>query len=320
MSSQAITVTFTGPALDAGSIDVRDLAPVLLAFGKVFEEANHLLNDGQAQIYVRVRADFARGSFKVNLEVVQRTLDRVADFFKGRDKVTDAMSVAGLLMGAPSIGVPVEVVLIGGGVIIALSVGVIVLRRIMRGRQAPGTTLEDGRMLFEIDDEYYVIEREAVPLLESPVIQEQLAKVVSPLARDGMDSIEFRQGEDGAEDVLRIEKADVVSFTAPFSGPGDQVLPDQRYKKIYQLHTIVFEEGRKWSVRDGSNRVSVTIDDLDFFNAVARGDIALGGGDTLLCEVLERQAIKRDGSPKSELTITKVLEHRRGAMQLALPY
>ena len=317
MSSQAITVKFTGPALDAGSIDVRDLAPVLLAFGKVFEEANHLLNDGHAQIFVRVRADFERGSFKVSLEVAQRTFDRVADFFRGRDHVTDAIGVSGLLL---SVGTPIHVVLGSGAVIAAVSVGVITLRRKMRGRKLPGTTLEDGRMLFEIDDEYNVIEPEAVPLLESQIIQEQMAKVVSPLAREGMDAIEFQQGEEVDHDLLRIEKSDAAAFTAPFSGPDDQLLPDQHYKKLYQLHTIVFEEGRKWSLKDGQNRVSVTIDDIDFINAVTRGDLVLGGGDTLLCDVRERQVIKRDGSPKSDLTIMKVLEHRRGAIQLALPY
>lgn len=39
MSSTSFQVVYDGPALEGSTIDVRDLAPALLAFGDVIEQA-----------------------------------------------------------------------------------------------------------------------------------------------------------------------------------------------------------------------------------------------------------------------------------------
>ena len=44
MSTSHFGIAFEGPAFDDGEIDVRDLAPALLALGDVIQAANHALN------------------------------------------------------------------------------------------------------------------------------------------------------------------------------------------------------------------------------------------------------------------------------------
>ena len=66
-SSAELSLSFEGDALNDGVIDVRDLAPSLIALGEVFTQANDLLNERQASIQLGIRAT-QRGSFEVQLD------------------------------------------------------------------------------------------------------------------------------------------------------------------------------------------------------------------------------------------------------------
>lgn len=65
------TVIYDGDALRDGSIDVRDLAPALLGLGDLVAETNREVTGGQVAVALRVRSEFERGSFQVNLEIGQ---------------------------------------------------------------------------------------------------------------------------------------------------------------------------------------------------------------------------------------------------------
>ena len=53
MSSTSFQVVYDGPALAGSTIDVRELAPALLAFGDVIEQANFTLNAGRTSVALR---------------------------------------------------------------------------------------------------------------------------------------------------------------------------------------------------------------------------------------------------------------------------
>ncbi|HXD25932.1 MAG TPA: hypothetical protein VN609_08360, partial [Propionibacteriaceae bacterium] len=101
MSTADFTAAYDGEALKDHRIDVRDLAPALLAFGQLFEEANELLNRDRAQVRVKVRAT-GEGSFAIDLEVVQ-TIGRQVEGFLTGNHVTAALNLKELLIGG-SIG------------------------------------------------------------------------------------------------------------------------------------------------------------------------------------------------------------------------
>jgi hypothetical protein len=64
-------IAYDGEALRAGSMDVRELAPALLAIGDLLQQANRVLNDDKASLAVKVRSDFTRGSFELSFEMIQ---------------------------------------------------------------------------------------------------------------------------------------------------------------------------------------------------------------------------------------------------------
>ena len=68
MSQSKFSVAYDGESLKNGAMDVRDLAPALLAVGELFNEANSILNGKSAEVKVNVTAT-GLGSFEVFLEV-----------------------------------------------------------------------------------------------------------------------------------------------------------------------------------------------------------------------------------------------------------
>jgi hypothetical protein len=83
-SRQSFQVAYDGDA-DMHSMDVQELAPALLAFGRLVRETNAELNGKRAAVKVLVKSDFEHKCFNINLEVVQSILDMIAGFLKSEE-------------------------------------------------------------------------------------------------------------------------------------------------------------------------------------------------------------------------------------------
>lgn len=80
MSESHFTLIFDGEAVQNGEIDVRDLAPPLLAIGDMIQQANSLENGEKASVLVKVKAT-QEGSFEVDLNLIQSMADMAKTFF-----------------------------------------------------------------------------------------------------------------------------------------------------------------------------------------------------------------------------------------------
>jgi hypothetical protein len=58
-----ITVSYDGPELAGGRMDMRYLAPAMLATAKLFEHTAQEMYGSAAALKIDVQADFQRGSF-----------------------------------------------------------------------------------------------------------------------------------------------------------------------------------------------------------------------------------------------------------------
>ncbi len=103
MSREQFSIVYDGDALRGGVMDVRDLAPALMALGQMFEAANKNLNGDTAQIKLQVRATEA-GCFEIVFELVQNWSSQVVHFFAGPEASGATNLLTWVLSGSSGVG------------------------------------------------------------------------------------------------------------------------------------------------------------------------------------------------------------------------
>ena len=134
-----VDMVYDGPALADGSMNVRDLAPAMMAVGGFFESANRISNGGRASISVNVRATSA-GSFHIIFEVIQNV--EAAGVLEADigEFLTTANALKALLLGGAGLGG-----------------GIVWLIKWLRGRKPQLTRVNESLYTFTIDDETYEV-------------------------------------------------------------------------------------------------------------------------------------------------------------------
>jgi hypothetical protein len=291
-------VVFDGPAIHDGSMDVRDLAPALLAIGRLCEEANRVLLGEEVKIAVNVRADFHKGSFDVGLEVIQSLYNQMLALF-GSDTASAAMNLLGFIGFSSGCGS-----------------GLIKLIKWLRGRRPTRViTLEDGNVKIEFDGQSMIVSSEVLKLYTDLNVRKAAQATTRPLEREGIEEIRFQVG---GNDMEKIKKKDVVSFVVP--DPDDEKIVDEERTIAYTVISPTFKEDNKWRLHDGQNTINATMDDVDFLARIDSKDVSFAKDDMLVCRVRVEQIRTKAGGLRSEYTIIRVLEHHTAARQIPLPF
>lgn len=302
MSDARFTLIFEGPAVDNGEIDVRDLAPSLLSLGELLQAANAAINGERASVAVKLHATRA-GSFEVDMTMVQSLaaqagllLDQLAGH---RDSLAAAKDLADIIFK------------VGAGAA-AIGGGFFALIKWLKNRKPDRIEERGGDTIIHIGDTYFVTNARAVALAENLEVREQAKKLVSVLRSDGIDRLSTKT--DGER--LTISKQEADYFEIPVG--DDETLEDAKREMYLQIDSLSFKEGNKWKVTDGGEPFYAVIEDAEFLNRIAKGEVSFSKTDHLHCMVHERQVRTIRGQLRKERTIVKVLEHKPGARQLKL--
>ena len=298
MSRTNFSIAYGGPAVDSGAMDVRDLAPALLALGQLFDAANSSLNEERTKTSVNVQAT-NHGSFEVGLEVVQKLVPHVVDFFSG-EEVTAALQLKELIFGTAA-GV--------GGV-------VWLIKRIRNRKLEKLENIDGDRVRITFNDGTTIeADHQVLRLYENPSITNALSRIVKdPLDKEGMETFEVRQDGDPVQSVSKQESEYFTKPEAP-----DEVLVDETKTSSYSIDSLAFKENNKWRLYDGNAPISATIMDEDFLQKVNASQISFSKGDLLICKVRTIQTYSR-GSLKTEYEVRQVIEHRSGMHQMEMPF
>lgn len=298
MSIAELQIVYDGPALETHEMEVRDLAPALLAIGDLFEAANNELNGSRAKIAVSVKGSFKTGCFAIDLQAVQSLASQVMDIFNSAP-VTAALNIIGTL----------GFTLVGGK-------GVIQTIQWLRGRTITSISqTEDGKTRIGVDADFIDVEEAVLKLFRSVAVRQALEGAISkPLQREGINYFAVRENEN---DFVAISKEEAVFFIAP-KDEQEEIISDEIREANLQLVNISFREDNKWRFFDGSATFYAEISDEDFLQRVDSSDETFSKGD-ILKVMLHEQSILSSGQLKRLHRIDKVLEHRRSARQLKLP-
>lgn len=278
-------------------MDVRELAPALIALSNMLEEANKVAFPDSASVKVNVQGNFKGGSFGVDLIAIQSIADQIVSMFSGPEatafsNLKSILEAIGLIVGTGGAGR-----------------GLIGLIKWLRGRKPSSIRTSGDRVVFEVVEESisetFEIDLVAGRLYQSRVVRKALANVVKPLERDGIDI--FASGQDGqTAEVIR--KDDAPWFTVAESD-ADIVSDTVAEHVLLQIESAVFKDDNKWRFSDGSGSFFAEVADPIFVNKINSGDERFGKGDVLIVDLRRIQTISDNGL-KMEYSIVRVHEHR----------
>lgn len=287
MTSHAATrLTYFGPALDTNTMDVRALAPALLAFGDLCEETAKILFGKDTKTRVEVKGSFKTGSFGVDLSIVTDLLQQVIGWLASdpATAIGNATAIVAVLTGA--------------------SGGLIKVLKWQKGRPLKRVEVQnEGRNFITEDGDSLFVEERVVSLYRSRTVRVNLHKVVEPVELDGISSLSF--GDDESI-TTSIEKNEAPYFRPPEI--EDHTLTERVSTMVFSIISLSFKEDNKWRLHDGQSIVSVAIADAEFVDRVNRNIERFAKNDLLIAETKIKQWESADGL-KSEYTILRVIEH-----------
>ena len=305
MSTARFRISYDGDALRDGRMDVRDLAPALMAVGTLFDAANRSLNgpDGPS-VAVNVTATDT-GSFEIALEVIQTAhsvYEQAKGFLVGED-VTAAVNLVTLVTASAAPG---------GGLIW-------MIRRLGGKKPAKVEKLNPDtvRLTLSLEGPPETIEvpLQTLRLYQDVAVRKAVEGVVhDPLKKDGIDT--FKAFEDNAKHPVVVKEEDAGAFAAP--EVEGKIVVDEVHTKALTIVHLAFKGDRKWRFYDGQAQLSATITDEDFLRRVDANE-PFTKSDVLRCQVRVVQTQTSSGL-KTEYTVEKVLEHIPPMRQMPLPF
>ncbi|MGI6657489.1 MAG: hypothetical protein ACOX5Z_11870 [Desulfobulbus sp.] len=300
MSHANFHIVYDGPALAGNEMDVRELAPALLALGEVLEQANATINQDKAKIALRVKASFRTGCFGIDFSVVQSLVDQVVNMFNAKP-----VESAGSLLSLLGFTVP------------GSAYGLVKLVKWLQNRPIKEVILlDDGRAKVVIDGDCFETEQRTIELLRNYMLRRALEQAIAkPLELPGIDTVALTDDERETNFVV-IEKHERDYFAAPQE--DEEQLVDDVSEAALKLVSVSFKGDNKWRFSTGEAPFYSTISDTEFLNRVNLGMESFRAGDILIVKLRKKQ-YRFGESIRSEYDVEKVVEHITGPNQLKLP-
>lgn len=291
-------IVYDGPALKSHEMDVRDLAPALMAISDLLDESNKIVSGEKTRVQVNVKGTFKSGSFGVDLSVLHGPLQGFTSLFNSEsvNAASNLLQIVGFILPNQSSS------LIG-------------FLTWLKNRKI--TKVEEGKTTttIQVEDESTKVNPVVIALFSNVKIRTSLQKIIAdPLSKEGVESFKIKKDGKEITSVMGEEKDYFKLSAVP-----DEPLQDQEREVYLKALSVIFVEGNKWKFSDGTNEFFATVKDEKFVSDVQENKITFSKDDTFKVRLREKQWITDTGL-KTEHEIEEVLDHRSAAKQIKLPF
>lgn len=305
MSKVSFQLRYDGPSLSEHGMDVADLAPALLALGDLVKRANTAVNGNASKVNLIVQSDFEHKCFQVSLELVQSILSTIGSFLTDEQALKKAHTIAGWLG------------LVGGG-----GFGLFKYLAHRKGKEIESvssvsdqTTISTSdshgtvAVKFKGDGNTVNVDQNVYLLGEDPLIRDYAAKVVSPLKRQGINTLQFNpESPVRGETINKADAEAIIAGRAQLRDLEEETFEPQPIVAHLQISRPDFEpQAHVWRFRYGDKTISVDISETDISEQVrSRGSISLG--DTWRVKMIVTEKRTAGGNYKNDYKVAEVLE------------
>ena len=288
--SEKFHVVYDGKALDEHLMDVRDLAPAMLAISDLLVHVNKEINGDKLEIKLNVKANFKAGSFGIEFIETLSWVNQIRDLLTTNTAMALA-NAAGILSLIGFFG----------------HKGVIQLYKKLKG--LPPVRVEeslDNAKVFYTETEYIEVSKDVLRIYKNKNIAYDINKMLEPLSKEGIDSFYIVKDSNKDDVELLISDKELSFFEYQ---PIEDSLGENISETYVQIELITFKDKNKWKFSIGDSTVSAQILDDLFLQKINNGDLRFGKGDLLKVR-LKTSQILAHGKLKTEYEVIKVLEHK----------
>jgi hypothetical protein len=299
-------IVYGGPSLENNEMDIRELAPALVAVADLLEESNWIINGGGSKINVNVRGSFKSGSFGIDFTVVQNAYQNIIELFSSPQMTATCNLLT--LIGISGVDVIKD---------IPMLYGLIPFLKALKNRkiQRVENISEDRIRITITNQETIDADPRVLDLLKSQRIRDALEKIITePLNKPGINEIKL--GEDIVKNQILVSGEEKEYFKVPPT--QDELLGESISEAYLQVVSLSFNKDNKWRFSRGENVFYASVIDEKFLGQIDRNEINFSKDDLLKVKLLTKDLLGLKGM-RSEYTIIEVLEQRRAARQLPLP-
>lgn len=288
-SYEGLSIRYAGPAMDGNSMDVRELAPSLLALADLFVTAHNQVGEAfEPPPALEVTAQRS-GSFIVDLWLTAQETEGALTNLLGGPRATAGANSSAL-----------SAVVIG-------AVGWIIGRR-RKGRESRVASIEPGQIRVTWPDGTQLETTIAAQsLVEHMDFHRAAARVFEPLRRDGVDEIEVRQ-RGRSRGSVAVVRDDLPAFNTLDN--DETLLSDNTRQIVVRVELLAFKPGNKWRVNDGTASMWASVHDLAFLQKMGVGEERFADGDSFVVRMRDVQYQSPTTGIRVEHSIEEIIEHR----------